>query len=197
VLTTTFAKLKAAGACESGYRKLSENLGGILKYGKETPITFLQIMESNGLDDTLWAFCAANETEAANRIARLFAANCAEHVLPIFEKHYPEDKRPRKAVEAARLYAVGAISAEDLAAARAAARAAAWDAGAAAREAARAAAGAAAREAARAAAGAAAWDAGAAAGAAAWDAGAAAGAAEEEWQKETLVKLLIESGEGE
>jgi len=56
--------------------------------------------------------------------ARLFAADCAEHVLPIFEKEHPNDDRPRKAIEAARKYANGKIGA----AAGAAARAAAWDA---------------------------------------------------------------------
>ena len=54
--------------------------------------------------------------------ARLFAAECAEHVLPIFEKEYPQDDRPRKAIEAARDFANGKIDA----AARNAAGVAAW-----------------------------------------------------------------------
>ncbi|MEK6236886.1 MAG: TIGR02996 domain-containing protein, partial [Planctomycetales bacterium] len=32
----------------------------------------------------------------------LFAADCAERVLPLFEAVYPDDDRPRKAIEAAR-----------------------------------------------------------------------------------------------
>ena len=32
----------------------------------------------------------------------IWAADCAEHVLPYFEKEYPNDKRPRKAIETAR-----------------------------------------------------------------------------------------------
>ena len=32
----------------------------------------------------------------------IWAAKCAEHVLPFFEKYYPNDKRPRKAIETAR-----------------------------------------------------------------------------------------------
>jgi hypothetical protein len=36
---------------------------------------------------------------------RLFAADCAERVLPIFEKEYPTDSRPRKAIEASRKFA--------------------------------------------------------------------------------------------
>ena len=56
---------------------------------------------------------------------RLFAVDCAEHVLPIFENARPGDMRPRKAVEAARAYARGEINKVALAAAAAAAWAAA------------------------------------------------------------------------
>jgi hypothetical protein len=79
---------------------------------------------------------------------RLFAADCAEHVLHFYEDEYPDDDRPRKSIEAARKFARKEI--DD--AAWDAARAAAWDA-------------------ARAAAWAAAWD---AARDAAWDAAWAA-----------------------
>ena len=34
----------------------------------------------------------------------LWAAKCAEHVLPYFEKEYPRDHRPRKAIEACRTW---------------------------------------------------------------------------------------------
>jgi hypothetical protein len=72
---------------------------------------------------------------------RLYAADCAEHVLPIYEKQHRNDKRPRRAIEAARAYARGEIDAAAWAAARDAAWAAARDAAwAAARAAARAAA---------------------------------------------------------
>src|SRR5690349_5167060 len=39
--------------------------------------------------------------------ARLFAADCAEAVLPLFEEVRPDDDRPRKAIEVARLRARG------------------------------------------------------------------------------------------
>ena len=166
--------------------------------------------------------CAARQArlicqvEAWNeRTARLFAADSAEHVLPIYEEAYPDDSRPRKAIEAARLFAAGSITAEELRRAWDAAGAA-WDAaGAAARDAARAAAGAAgaaardaawdaawaagdaagaawdaAGDAARAAAGDAwdaAWDAAWAAWAAAW---AAARDAEQKWQAKRLIGML-------
>lgn len=35
----------------------------------------------------------------------IWAAGCAEHVLPYFEEKYPEDDRPRKAIEACRAWA--------------------------------------------------------------------------------------------
>ena len=105
--------------------------------------------------------------------ARLFACDCAERVLPLFEKERPGDERPRKAIDTARAYVAGAATVEQLAAARAAA----W---AAARAAARAAAWAAAR--------AAAW---AAARDAAWDAARpAARAAERNWQTDRLMHYL-------
>jgi hypothetical protein len=158
-----------------------------------------------------------------DRTARLFAADCAEHVLPLFETKYHDDKRPRQAIQAARDYANGKIIKKQLAAARDAAWAAArdagdaWDAWAAwaaraaraawaARDAARAAW--AARDAARAAARAArdAWAAGAAwaardaaraaAWGAAWAARDAARAAERKWQTARLMDYLYpEEGE--
>ena len=109
------------------------------------------------------------------RTARLFAADCAEHVV-----HLNPDPRVQGAIDAARSYARGEISDAELAAAEAAARDAA---GAAAWAAARAAAWDAARAAARAAAWAAAR---AAARAAAWD---AARDAEREWQAARLREI--------
>ena len=39
----------------------------------------------------------------------LWAADCAEQVLHLFEEKYPADERPRKAVEVARAWANGEI----------------------------------------------------------------------------------------
>ncbi len=44
------------------------------------------------------------------RLLVLWAADCAEHVLPFFEKKYPQDDRPRKAIEAGRAWARGQIA---------------------------------------------------------------------------------------
>ena len=43
------------------------------------------------------------------RLLALWAADCAEHVLPFFEEKHPQDDRPRKAIEAARARVRGEI----------------------------------------------------------------------------------------
>jgi hypothetical protein len=163
-LTTTFKRLRAAGACTDRYKFLRAALGGVKD---SEPINLLTILATNGLDDALYALKATIEN--CDVPARLMAADFAEQVLPIWQKYSPL-AAPELAIKAARDFAHGYITREELAAAWAAA----WNAaGAAARDAA----GAAAWAAAGAAAWAVAWDA-AAARAAAWDApGAAAGAA--------------------
>ena len=43
------------------------------------------------------------------KVLAVWAADCAEHVLPLFEEKYPEDDRPSKAIEAARAWVRGEI----------------------------------------------------------------------------------------
>ena len=125
-MQTTLNKIKSHSPCEDGWKKLLNHLG---KTEADDEVLELRtILESNGIDDTLWAFRAV---KGKNKEIRLFAADCAELVLPIYENQYPDDDRPRKAIKAARDYANELIGAEELAAARDAA-AAAWDASAAA-----------------------------------------------------------------
>jgi hypothetical protein len=50
----------------------------------------------------------------ADTILHEFACRCAERVLPLYEKRYPNDPRPRKAIEAKRLFLKGGISKEEL-----------------------------------------------------------------------------------
>jgi hypothetical protein len=210
--TTRFRLLHDAGACKERYRFLAKALGGIKAYGRDTPITLLQILDINGFYDALWALWACPDSDT---FARLLACDYAEHVLPIFETQYPDDDRPRKAIAVSRRHAHGEATDAELSAAWAAraawyaAEAAARDAAeAAARDAARAAwyaAEAAARDAARAAwnaawadardAARAAWHAAGAAGAAAWYAAEAAARdaawhAECTWQEARLRELL-------
>jgi hypothetical protein len=62
-------------------------------------------------------------------ILALWAADCADHVLPYFEENYPTDDRPRKAIEACRaLLATGVFKMADVRRAALAAHAAAREA---------------------------------------------------------------------
>ena len=56
-----------------------------------------------------------------------WAADCADHVLPLFAVQHPEDDRPRNAIAAARAWARGEIRVGDARAASVAAHAAARD----------------------------------------------------------------------
>ena len=105
-------------------------------------------------EDRLWVLIRSEIF--TNNELRLLGADFAESVLPIFEKAYPNDTRPKDLIEGIRLFVRGEISAQDLAVLRDAARVAS-----------------------RVASGAAAWASGAAAWAAAWASGAAAWAAKD------------------
>ncbi|WP_432512734.1 putative immunity protein [Kineococcus sp. SYSU DK001] len=48
-------------------------------------------------------------TDADHRLLARWAAECAEHVLPLFEDGNPGDTRPREAVRAARAWAAGEL----------------------------------------------------------------------------------------
>ncbi len=62
------------------------------------------------------------------RSLALWAADCAERVLPLFEEKYPKDDRPREAIGAARAWTRGEIRVGQARAAGVAAHAAARDA---------------------------------------------------------------------
>ena len=151
------------------------------KFGDRKSVTPLQLARARGIEseDKLWILLRPEIIP--EKELHLLGCDIAESVLHIFEAKYPGDKRPRKAIEAKRLWVTGKISDEKLAATRAAAWAAAWPA---ARDAARDA-----RDAARAAAGAAwpaAWD---AARDAAWAARAAAGDAARDAAKDKYLRM--------
>ena len=147
----TLKSLRTAGACFEGYNKLVMALQGrpftgddvvresYIRYAHKDTIDIRQILESNGLDDALWALRCVD----AERELRLYAVWCARQV-----QHLMTDHRSVAALDVAERFANGLATAEELDAAGAAA----WDA-------ARDAAWAAARDAAGAAARDAAWDA--------------------------------------
>lgn len=108
-MQTTLNKIKSHSPCEDGWKKLLNYLGKT--EADDEPLELRTILESNGLDDTLWVLRAV---DGKDKEIRLFAADCAELVLPIYEKQYPNDDRPRKAIQAARDYANGVIGKKEL-----------------------------------------------------------------------------------
>ncbi|KQY57338.1 MULTISPECIES: putative immunity protein [unclassified Nocardioides] len=48
-------------------------------------------------------------TDADHHLLALWAADCAEHVLPLFEAARPDDPRPRQAIDAARAWVRGEV----------------------------------------------------------------------------------------
>ena len=112
-----------------GYTR--ECVASLLGPGK----TLLECLRSDAVpaQDRIWL--ATRFGACSMRVQRLFACWCADQVLPRFEAAYPDDDRPRIAIQVATAHAMGEATRDELAAARDAARdsardsaRAAWDA---------------------------------------------------------------------
>ena len=102
--------------CEEYTREVVSNLFG----GRET-LTALEILDRPiPAQDRLWA--VLRQDFIPDRELRMLACDFAEAVLPIWEKKYPTDDRPRKAIEAGRAFTKGEIDSTTLRAAWAAFR---------------------------------------------------------------------------
>ena len=138
MITTTLNKIRKHLPCKEGWEQLLANLGKTKADDEPLPLT--TILDSNGLDDCLWALRTVPDHDS---LWRKYAVWCTRQV-----EHLITDERSKLALDVAWRHSNGEATDEDLdaagVAAGVAARDAAWDA-------ARAAAGVAAR--------AAAWDA--------------------------------------
>ena len=92
----TLNQIRQHDPCKSGWEKLLRSLPDNMPLDK--PFDFRHIIESNGIVDAIWALKCIDNKELCVR----FTVKCAESVLHIFEKIYPNDKRPRQAIEAAK-----------------------------------------------------------------------------------------------
>ena len=128
---TTLKLLRANSACHSGMITLIASLPDGFKETKS--ISLVHILESNGLEHALWALRAT--TKDSRITAARMAIEFARHSLINFEKQFPEDKRPRTALEVAADFLHGKATLKDVeeaaeaaeeAAEAAAARPAAW-----------------------------------------------------------------------
>ena len=141
----TLNDIKSKSPCENGYKKLLKSFDKTS--ADDTEVSIQHLLNSNGIDNTLWVIYNCIPDRIMDK--RNMCADFAESVLHIFEQQYPNDKRPRQAIE---IFRKEDATQQEITAARAVAWAVAWDTtGDAARNAA--------RDAARAAARAVAWDA--------------------------------------
>lgn len=104
-ITTTLNAIRKHSPCEDGWEKLLEHLGKTK--ADDEPLRFSTILESNGIDDALW--CLRSVSPQYDKEIRLLAADYAERALHLYEEKYPNDDRPRKAIQAARDFAEGKI----------------------------------------------------------------------------------------
>jgi hypothetical protein len=113
--------------CEYGYHGCKEPADALVdRYVYGPMIEKCEFDASVKADDI--KFVSAGKRVLARADVRvpliLFAADCAERVLPIFEKRYPNDKRVRECIEGVRAFARGEITRDELIKLRSAAYAA-------------------------------------------------------------------------
>ena len=120
-MITTLNKIRAHHPCKDGWEKLLRALNKTQP--DDEPLLLEEILNSNGLGDTLWCLRAV---EGRDREIRLYAVWCARQV-----QHLMSDPCSVAALDVAERYARGQASREELEAASAeweAARSAAWEA---------------------------------------------------------------------
>jgi len=120
-METTLKKLKKHNPCKSSWDRLLESLDKTEP--DNAPLKLRYILDLLGVQDAIWAFRAI---DGYRKEQILFIADCAEHVLHIYEEKYPKNTAPRAAILATRNYANGKISKEKLRSAAAAAYAASY-----------------------------------------------------------------------
>jgi hypothetical protein len=125
----TLADLRKEGACYDGYNKVVRMLQGkpfadvdedrdsYIRFSHKEPIALTSILESNNLDDALWALRCV---KGADRDIRLFGVWCARQV-----EHLNTDPAVKACNDVAERYANGEATEEERSAAESAARSAA------------------------------------------------------------------------
>lgn len=113
MLTTTLSEILDNQPCgqdsngESGFSLglVNAKKAGI---GPDDPITIMQILESNGIEDAVWALCCFDYKDYC-----LFLADVAESVLSFYEKDN-SNKAPRLAINGIRDFHAGKITKKEL-----------------------------------------------------------------------------------
>ena len=110
----TLSAIRAKRPCESGWRKLLAHLGKTV--ADDRPLSMLTVLESTGLDETLWCLRCVKGRDGA---IRMLACDFAQEVA-----HFNADPRVQAAIDTARRYASGDATSAEMASARKAAWAA-------------------------------------------------------------------------
>ena len=122
MICTTLNRIREHDPCVEGWKKLLRHLGKT--EADDEPLPFSVIVESNGMENALWACRTVPEHD---REWRLFAVWCARQV-----QHLITDQRSHDAINVAERFALGAATKNELdaafEAAWSAARGAAFDA---------------------------------------------------------------------
>ena len=118
MICTTLNRIREHDPCVEGWKKILQHLGKT--EADDEPLPFSVIVESNGMENALWACRTVPEHD---REWRLFAVWCARQV-----QHLITDQRSHDAINVAERFALGAATENELDAACAAARDAAFDA---------------------------------------------------------------------
>jgi hypothetical protein len=106
----TYDKILSFDPCHSP-EKCLEMMKGVKEYSL---MDFLNL-DTVTAKDKLWVVLREDFIDAAT--LHEFACRCAESVLPLFEKEFPNDKRPHNAIAAKRKWLKGEITDGELAAA--------------------------------------------------------------------------------
>ena len=112
-LTTTLNKIQSLDPSSDIWEELLKGLNKT--QADDEPLKIEKILKMSGIDYALWALRAVDGHQGA---MRLYACYCARQVLPIFEKRFPDDKRPHTAIEVAERFARGQASQKELVAAK-------------------------------------------------------------------------------
>ena len=113
----TLKQLRDARACFNGYNKLVASISGkplvegnkYAVFDSDEPISIIQILDSNGLDDAIWSLRCIKDADSE---ARLFAVWCVRQI-----QYLLTDARSLTALDVAERFAYGLATREELQAA--------------------------------------------------------------------------------
>lgn len=89
-ITVTLQQIKDASPCRNGWEKVLKAQGGT-KADMNKPFPLVSILDSNGLDDTLWVISSVPEMAAHDAIWRKFSSWCALQNIEKIKKHCSTD----------------------------------------------------------------------------------------------------------